>query len=118
MFCHCLSENGIIRLIIKPGIQERGTEWGKCRERQECSQGFRGISWRIPGNVIFLTLRGMSQKISTCSKRFRGMFEKIPRYAQKDSGKCSRRFLGMFQKIPRNVVGGSENINLDLFCKI
>ena len=30
-------------LFIKPGIQERGTECGECRERRECSLGFRGM---------------------------------------------------------------------------
>ena len=39
------------RLFIKPGIQERGTECGKCGERWECSLGFRGMFEKIPGNI-------------------------------------------------------------------
>ena len=50
-------------LFVKAGIQERGTEWGECGERGECSLGFRRISLRIPGNVIISTLRGMLKKI-------------------------------------------------------
>ena len=92
------------RLFIKPGIQERGTKCGECGERGECSLGFRGISYRIPGNVIILTFRGMFVKIpgnaledsGECSTRFRGMFKKI-------AGECSRRLRGMFKKIPGNV---------------
>ena len=84
------------RLFIKPGIQERGTECGECRERGECSLGFRGISWRIPGNVIILTFWGMLKKIlgnveedsGECLKRFRGMFEEIPGDIPEDSGEC------------------------------
>ena len=74
------------RLFLKPGIQERGTECGECGERGECLLGFRGISKRIPGNVIILT--------------FPGMFKKIPRNVRRDSGECSRRFRGMFERIP------------------
>ena len=39
------------------------------------------------------------------------MFIKIPGNVQEDFGECSRRFRGMFKKIP-------GNLNLDLFCKI
>ena len=39
------------------------------------------------------------------------MFEKILGNVPEDSDKCSRRFGGMFKKIP-------ENLNLDLFCEI
>ena len=74
------------RLFLKPGMQERGTECGECGERGECLLGFRGISKRIPGNVIILT--------------FPGMFKKIPRNVRRDSGECSRRFRGMFERIP------------------
>ena len=74
------------RLFLKPGMQERGTECGECAERGECLLGFRGISKRIPGNVIILT--------------FPGMFKKIPRNVRRDSGECSRRFRGMFERIP------------------
>ena len=74
------------RLFLKPGMQERGTECGECGERGECLLGFRGISKRIPGNVIILT--------------FPGMIKKIPRNVRRDSGECSRRFRGMFERIP------------------
>ena len=84
-------------LFIKPGIQERGTECEECAERGECLLGFRGISQRIPGNVIILT--------------FQGMFHKIPGNVRRDSGECPRRFRGMFERIP-------GNLNLDLFCDI
>ena len=77
---------GIFWLFIKPGIQKRGTE---CGERGECSIEFRGISLRIPGNVIIL--------------KFRGMFQKIPGNVEQDSGECARRFRGMFKRIPGNV---------------
>ena len=51
------------RLFIKPGIQKRGTECRECGERGEFVLGFRGISKRIPGNVIISTFQGMFQKI-------------------------------------------------------
>ena len=69
----------------------------------ECSRRFRGMLNKIPGNA--------QQDSGECSTRFRGMFEKIPGNVRKDSGECSRRFRGMFQKIP-------GNLNLDLFCEI
>ena len=50
-------------LFIKKGIHEWGTECGKCREHGECSLGFRGISWRIPGNLLILAFLGMLEKI-------------------------------------------------------
>ena len=78
-------------LFIKPGIQDRGTEYG---EGGGCSLGFRRISWRIPGNVIILT--------------FQGMFKNIPGNVSKNSGECSRRFRGIFNKIPGNVSKDSE----------
>ena len=34
----------ISSVFIKPGIQERGTEFGECGERRECSLRFQGIS--------------------------------------------------------------------------
>ena len=40
-----------IGLFIKPGIQERGMEYGECEERGECSLGFQGMFKKIPGNV-------------------------------------------------------------------
>ena len=77
-------------LFIKPGIQERGMECEECAERG-------GMFTRIPGNVIILTFQGMSQK--KCSRRFRGMFNKILGNVWRDSGECSRRFRGMLKKI-------------------
>ena len=102
-----------IRLFIKPGIQERGTE---CGERGECSLGFRGISYRIPGNVIILKFQVMFQRIpgnveedsGECSRGFQGMFLKIPGNVRKDSGECSKRFREMLQKIPGNAQEDSE----------
>ena len=110
-FHKCVFSYFQYRLFIKPGIQERGTECEECGERGECSLGFRGIPWKIPGNVIILTFRGMFKKIpgnvqtdsGECSKRFRGMFQKIPGNVQEDSGECSKRFRGMLKKIPGNV---------------
>ena len=107
------------RLFLKPGMQERGTECGECGERGECLLGFRGISKRIPGNVIILTFPGMFKKIprnvrrdsGECSRRFRGMFEEIPGNVEEDSGECSRRFRGILKKI-------SANVNLKFFCEI
>ena len=83
------------RLFIKPGIQERGTECGECGERGECSLGFRGISERIPGNVIILT--------------FRGMFEKILGNVSKDSRECWQRFSRMLKKIEHFIMQLNEN---------
>ena len=88
------------RLFIKPGIQERGTECRECGEHGKCSVGFRGISQRIPGNVIILTFRGMLKKIpgnveedsGEYSKRFRRKLVKIPRNVDKDSRECSKRY--------------------------
>ena len=96
----------ILWLFIKPGIQERGTECGEYRERGECSLGFRGISKRIPGNVLILAFREMFEKIpgnfikesGECLRRFRGILLMIPGNALEDSGECSR-----FWKIPENV---------------
>ena len=78
---------------------------------RECSLGFWGISWRILGNVIILTFRGMFQRIpgnveedsGEYSRAFRGMLKKIPGNVRRDSGECSKRFRGMFEEIPRNV---------------
>ena len=73
--------------------------------------GTQGIFTRIPGNVIILTFRGMSQKLpgnvqrdsGECWRRFRGMFEQIPGDVEEDSGECSRGFRGMLEKIRGNV---------------
>ena len=99
-------------ILLKPGIQERGTECGECgewafrgmlkkipgnvqKDSGECSTGFRGMFNKTPGNA--------QEDSGECSKRFRGMFQKIPGNVQKDSGECSKRFRGMLKKIPGNV---------------
>ena len=105
-------------LFIKSRIEKRATECGEYRERGECSLGFRGISLRIPGNVIILRFPEMLNKIpgnvqegsGECSVRFRGMFEKIPGNVPEISGECLRRFPEMFEKVP-------GNLTLDLFCE-
>ena len=58
-------------LFIKPGIQEWGTA---CRERGECSLGFRGMHsfWHS----------------GECLRRFREMLLTIPRNAREDSEEC------------------------------
>ena len=84
------------RLFIKSEIQEWGTECRECKERGKCSLGFRGISKKIPWNVVILT--------------FRGMLKKIPGNVQEDSGECLKRFRGMFKKIPGNIQEDSVNV--------
>ena len=69
----------------------------------ECSRRFRGMFKKIPGSA--------QEDSEECSKRFRGMFRKIPGNIPKNSGECSKRFRGMFQMIP-------ENVKLDSFCEI
>ena len=91
-----------IGLFIKPGIQERGMEYGECRERGECSLGFRGM--------LFFEHSG------ECSRRFRGMFKKIPRNVQKESGECLRRFREMFEKVPGNVQNDSRECSRRLYA--
>ena len=62
----------------------------------ECSHfSVPGNAREDSGNVI--------KDSRKCSKRFQGMFEKIPGNVIKDSGECSRRFRGMLSKIPGNV---------------
>ena len=60
-------------------------------------------------------LRNVEEDSGEWSRRFLGMFKKIPGNVQKnlgnvleDSGECPRRFPGMLKKI-------SGNLNLDLF---
>ena len=62
------------RLFIKPGIKKWGTECAKCRERGECSLGFQ---------AMFLYFYS-----GECSRRFRGVFKRIPGNVQEDSGEC------------------------------
>ena len=65
---------------------------------------------KIPGNIIKDS--GIAREDSgECSRRFRGMFKKIPGNVPEDSGECSSRFWGMFKKIPMN-------LNFDLFLEI
>ena len=73
---------------------------------------------KIPGNVpedsreCSKKFRDMLKEIQwECTRRFQGMFEKIPGNFQEDSGECSRGFQGMFKKI-------RGNLNLDLFYEI
>ena len=120
-------------LFIKPGIQERETECGNAgnvgnldQDSGESLKGFRGM-------LLFYCS-------GECSKRFRGMFKRIPANAQEDSGKCSRGFREMFKRILGNIRKESGkcsadsgecltrfwgmfkripgNLNLDLFCEI
>ena len=58
--------------------------------RMRVMQGTRGMFTRNPGNVLILAFR-------ECSKRFRGMLEKIPGNVPEDSGECSERFWGHIQ---------------------
>ena len=56
---------------------------------------------KIPGNIIKDS--GIAREDSgECSRRFRGMFKKIPGNVPEDSGECSSRFRRMFGKIPGN----------------
>ena len=89
------------RLFIKSGIQERGTECRECEERGKCSLRFRGISKKIPGNVVILTFRGMLKKIpGNVQEDSGGMFEEIPRNVQEDSVECSRGFRECLRRSP------------------
>ena len=113
----------MLRLFIKPGIQERGTE---CEKHGECSLGFWGMllsyysreCWRrfrgtfpkILGNFwkdsrdCSQKFRGNARKDSgECSRGFRRIFENISGNVAEDSGECSRGFRGMFNKVPGNV---------------
>ena len=109
-----------VRLLIKPGIQERGTECGECGERGECSLGSRGMLLCYYSRECWRRFLGMFEKIpgnvqkdsGECWKRFRGMFKRIPGNVQKDSGECSKGFRGMFEKIP-----GKLKVTLILILK-
>ena len=60
-----------------------------CGERRECLPGFRGISWRIPGNVIVLTFQVVLSKNSgECSRTFREMLKNILGNVQEHFGEC------------------------------
>ena len=74
-------------------------------------RGTRGMFIRIPVNLLddsgeccyFIILGNVEEDSGKCSRRFRGMFEKIPGNVSEDSGECSRRFRGISQTIPGNV---------------
>ena len=69
----------------------------------------------IPGNVRkdseerSKRFRGMFEKIPGNSKRFREMFQKIPGNVSKDSGECWQRFSRMLKKIERFIMQLNEN---------
>ena len=69
----------------------------------ECSRRFRGMLEKIPGNV--------PEDSGECSRGFRGMLLKILGNVREDSGECSSKFRGMFKKIP-------GNLYFDLFLEI
>ena len=96
-------------LCIKPGIQERGTEYGECGELEECyipgnvvkhsreyPQRFRGVSSNLSGNV--------GKCSGECCQTFRGMPSKIPGNVAKHSGEYLQTFRGMSPNIPGNVL--------------
>ena len=88
-------------------------------------QGTRGMSTRIPGNVLISAFGGLLEKIlgnvikdsGECSKRFQGMLEKIPGNVIKDSGECYQRFRGMFKKIPGNAFN-FKLIKATFYCNL
>ena len=68
----------------------------------ECSKRFRGMFPKIPGMIP--KIPGNDRKDSgKCSRRLWGMLKKIPGNARRDSGECSKRFRGIFEEIPGNV---------------
>ena len=114
-----------LRLCIKPGIQERGTE---CRNAEngsyitgnvvkhsgECPQTFQGMYSNIPGNVAKhsgecpKTLCGMPPSIlgnvakhsGQCTQTFREISPNIGGNIGKRSEECSQTFWGMSPNIP------------------
>ena len=70
----------------------------------ETGNAMRGMSTRIPGNLLedsgkcsHFSIPGNAREDSG------GMLLKIPGNVPKDSEECSRRFRGMLLKIPDNV---------------
>ena len=59
--------------------------------------GMKEMFIRFPGNLLENSEEFFHFNI------FRWMFEKISENFRKDFGECSRRFCGMFKKIPGNV---------------
>ena len=88
--------------VFKTRYTGRRTECGECKECEECSLLFRGISYKIPRNVIE-NLGSIEEYSGESSRRFREILLKIPGIFIKDSGKYSRRFRGILLKIPENV---------------
>ena len=97
----------IIRLCIKPGIRELGTEcgergeWGECyipgnvaKHSGKCPQTFREMSPNIPGNVF--------KHSRECRQIFRGMSSNILGNVLKHSGECRQTFRGMSLNISGN----------------
>ena len=93
-------------VMIKPGIQERGTKcgehggWGQCyipgnvaKHSGECPQTFRGMSSNIPGNV--------AKNSGECPQTFRGMSPNIPGNVVKYSEECPQTFRECSQTIQR-----------------
>ena len=81
-------------------------------------RGTYGMFTRIPGNLLedsgefyyFNIPVNVQEHSGEFQQRFLG-FKRILGNAQNYSAECSRRFRGMFKKIPRN-------LNLDLFFEI
>ena len=98
-----------LRLCIKPGIQERGTErgeWGECfipgnvvKHSGKCCQTFRGMLPNIAGNV--------AKHCRECRQTFRGMYSNIPGNIVKHSGECRQKIQGMLLNIPGNLLKNS-----------
>ena len=89
-----------LRLCIKPGIQEQGTE---CGERGKWGNViFRGMSPNIPGNVL--------KHSGGCLQTFRGMSSNILGNVLKHSGECHQIFRGMSLNIRGMFSNNPENI--------
>ena len=117
---------------------------GECPQNsREFRQTFRGMSWKIPGNVLKYsrqcrwTFREMLPNINIagnvvknsgdCSQRFRGMSLNIPENVAKHFGECREKFRGMSLNIKGNVtkhsgdccetVQGRSSKNPEKICK-
>ena len=77
------------------------------KDSKECSRKFWGMFEKIPGNVQKIPRRVRGDSME-CPKRFLGTFKKISRNFKKDSGKFSERIRGMIRKIPENVTKDFE----------
>ena len=83
------------KVCIKPGIQERGTEWGERGEWGGCPQTSRGMSSNIPGIVAKHSVE--------CPQTFQGMLPNILENVAKHSGECCQTFRGMSPNILGNI---------------